>query len=169
MTAALTAKQKEELDSFIAGAYKLEKLVQFLTEEQLDKSLSPKEWSIREIVHHLSTDGDGWSFVVQKVIVTPGVRVTFGEPGDFPGNIATGKGLAWDVRPIPGALALIKAHRHIITELAFRFPDKWGYFIYLIAGKEPIRMTFRQIIAMLTEHMAEHIATIESIRQKYGF
>jgi hypothetical protein len=170
MTAALTVSQKETLDQFVSGAYRLEKLVCFLTEEQLDKSIAPGEWSIRQIVHHLSTDGDGWSFILQKAIATPGVRVSFGEPGDFPGNETIARSLAWDKRPIAGALALIKAHRHVMAELAICFPDKWeNYVTFNTPGqKEPGKMTFGQIIQMLTDHLAEHIATIEAIKKIHG-
>ncbi len=167
MTAALTVQQKETLDQFVSGAYKLEKLVRFLTEEQLDKSISPGEWSIRQIVHHVSDDGDAWSLVVKKALAVPGTPVAF---SGFPGNEPWANALAFNKRPIPGALALIKSHRHVIAELAVFFPERWeNYVTFDVPGnKETAKITFGQIIKMLTDHLSEHIATIEAIKQKHS-
>lgn len=167
MIAALTAAQKEVLDLFVSGAYKLEKLAGYLTEEQLDKSLNPGEWSIRQITHHMSDDGDTWSLVTKKALAVPGTPVVF---GGFPGNEPWADALAHDKRPIPGALALVKAHRHIIAELAVCFPERWDNCVTFAMpdSKEPGKIAFGQIIKMLTDHLSEHIVTIEAIKLKHG-
>lgn len=167
MRAALTDAQKETLDQFVSGAYKLEKLVRFLTEEQLDKSLEPGEWSIRQIIHHVSDDGDAWSLVVKRALAVPGTPVVF---SGFPGNEPWADALAYNERPITGALALIKAHRHIIAEMGVCFPERWEQYITyeFNDSKEPVKLTCGQIIKMLSDHLNEHIVTIEAIKQKHG-
>jgi len=159
--------QKETLDRFTAGALKLEKLVGSLTEQQLDKSIAPGQWTIRQIVHHVSEDGEAWSLNIKRAIAAPGVFIA---PSKFPGNDAWGKALAHDKRPIQGALALVKAHRYVIAEIVTCFPDKWGQYITYPAqgGKEIGRFTVGQIIRMVTDHLDEHIATIEAIKKKHN-
>lgn len=118
----LTSSQKETLALFNAGAAKLEKAVAGLSEKELDYSMTPGEWTIRQIVHHVSEDGDAWSMVIKKALVTPGILINF---TGFPGNEAWANALAFDKRTLGAALSLLKAHREIITELATHFPDKW--------------------------------------------
>jgi hypothetical protein len=167
MTAALSAAQKETLTQFVTGAYTLDKLVGFLTEEQLDRSISPGEWTIRQIVHHVSEDGETWSMTAKKAIAIPGTPVNF---GNSPGNDPWAKALAYDKRPIRAAIALFKSHRHLIAELAVYFADEWDNFVTFTVpdNKEPAKITFGEIIKMLTDHLAEHLATIEAIKQKHG-
>jgi hypothetical protein len=167
MTAVLNEKQKEALNLFVSGAYKLDKLVSSLTEEQLDKSIAPGEWTIRQIIHHVAEDGEAWSMAIKKAIAIPGALVSFGE---FPGNEPWANALAFDKRPIRAAIALLKSHRHVIAELAISFPDAWENCVTVTVpdNKEPDKVSIGQIIRMLGEHLAEHIATIEAIRKKHG-
>jgi hypothetical protein len=167
MTAALSVQQKKTLDQFVSGAYKLDKLVSFLTEEQLDFSLSPGEWTIRQIVHHVAGDGDAWSMVIQKGLVIPGTLISFGESVE---NEKWANALAFDKRPIRAAIALIKSHRHVIAELAICFQEKWDNNVTfnIPNQKDPGKVTVGEIIQMLADHLTEHITTIEAIKQKHG-
>jgi len=164
---ALTPSQKATLEKFVSGAYKLDKLVGFLTEEQLDLSLSAGEWTIRQIIHHLAEDGEFWSMMIKRAIATPDVLIV---PCEFPGNEPWANALAFSKRPIRAAVALLKSHRHVIAELAVFFSDKWDNCIaFSVPGnEETTNITIGQIISMLTDHMDEHLATIEAIRQKHG-
>jgi hypothetical protein len=165
--AALSPVQKETLDLFVSGAYKLDKLAGFLTEQELDMSLSPGEWTIRQIVHHVAGDGDAWSMVIQKGLAIPGTLVSFGESVE---NEKWASALAFDKRLIRAALALIKCHRHIIAELAICFLEKWDNTVtFKIPGQEePGQISVGEIVRMLADHLAEHIATIEAIRKKHS-
>jgi hypothetical protein len=167
MPSELSQKQKETLDLFVSGAYKLDKLVAWLTEQELDKSLSPGEWTIRQIVHHVAGDGDAWSMVIQKGLAIPGTPVSFGESLE---NEKWADALGFDKRPIRAALALIKCHRHIIAELAICYLDKWDNTVtFKVPGQEePGKISVGEIIRMLADHLAEHITTIEAIRKKFG-
>ncbi len=168
MTAALTAAQKETLERFITGAYKIDKLVGFLTEEQLDLSLSTGEWTIRQIIHHVAEDGNAWAIPMQKAMVIPGTLISFGESVE---NEDWADALAFDKRPVRAAIALLKSHRHLIAELAVFFAEKWdNHVTFSIPGqKDPGKVSFGEMISMLTDHLNEHIATIEAIKQKHGF
>ncbi len=163
----LTRVQKETLALFTSGAEKLEKAVNGLSEKELDYSIAPVEWTIRQIVHHVSEDGDAWSMVLKKALANSGVLI---HPGGFPGNEAWAKALAFDRRPIQNSLALLKAHRNVISELAKLFPDAWGkYVTYPDASSKKTKIIrFGQIIRMLGEHLNEHLTTIEAIKKKHG-
>jgi|WetSurMetagenome_2_1015567.scaffolds.fasta_scaffold260202_2 hypothetical protein len=166
MTAALTAAQRETLERFISGAYKLDKLVGFLTEEQLDIALSTGEWTIRQIIHHVAEDGNAWSMPLQKALVIPGTLISFGESVE---NETWADALAFDRRPVRAAIALLKSHRHLIAELAVFFAEKWDNHVTFNVPdkKEPGKVSFGEIIQMLADHLDEHIATIEAIKQKH--
>jgi len=163
----LTAAQKETLSLFTSGADKLMTLVAGLSEKELDYSVAPGEWTIRQIMHHVSEDGDAWSMNFKKAIATPGVPIRF---EGFPGNEAWADALAFDKRPVQNALALLKSHRQIIAELAELFSDAWEQCVAIVdsQGKEVQRISAGRIISMLTEHLAEHIETIEAIKQQHG-
>ena len=163
----LTATQKETLALFTSGADKLVTLVAGLSEKELDYSVASGEWTIRQIIHHVSEDGDAWSMNFKKAIATPGVPIRF---EGFPGNEAWADALAFDKRPVQNALALLKSHRQIIAELAEQFFDAWEQCVTTVdsQGKEVQSISAGQIIRMLTEHLAEHIATIGAIKQQHG-
>jgi hypothetical protein len=165
----LVESQRKTLALFTSGAEKLEQAVSGLSEKELDCAFAPGEWTIRQIVHHVADDGDGWSFVLKKALGTPGVGFSFGEPGDFPGNEAWSKALACDKRPIQASLSLIKAHRKLIEELAVYFAGSWdNYVTYLDLEGKKQKFTAAQIIGMLAEHLMEHVTTINAIKKKHG-
>lgn len=162
-----TGTQRETLALFRQGAERLENSVAGLSDEQLDQNEAPGEWTIRQIVHHVAEDGDAWSMNFKKAIAIPGAPVRF---EGFPGNKAWADALAFDKRPLKSSLALIKAHRQVIAELAERFPDAWEQYVVIVDsdGKELQKVSAGQIVYMLGEHMEEHIAKIEEIKNIHG-
>lgn len=163
----LTALQKETLALFTSGANKLEMAVTGLSEKELDYSIAPGEWTIRQIVHHVAEDGDAWSMAFKKTIATPGTPIRF---EGFPGNEAWADALAFHKRPVQTALMLLKSHRQVIAELAEFFPDAWEQYVTIVdpQGQEVQNVSGGQIIRMVGEHLVEHIATIETIKRHYG-
>ena len=165
--AELEASQKEALKLFREGAERLEELVTGLSDKELDYNEAPGEWTIRQIVHHVAEDGDAMSMIFKKAIAIPGAPVRF---EGFPGNEAWADALAFERRPIQTSLALLKAHRQVMAELAERFADDWEQSVIIVDsdGKELQKVSAGQIIKMLGEHMEEHIAKIEEIKKIHG-
>jgi hypothetical protein len=163
----LTAPQKETLKRFRGSAAALLETVAGLTDDQLDCSLEPGEWTIRQIINHVATDGDVWSISFQKAIANSGAPVRF---EGFLDNELWADNLAFDKRSIGNAVLLIEVHRRVIAELAEHFPDAWERYVVILdtEGKKVQHITAGQIIGMLTDHMEEHIATIEAIKQHHG-
>jgi hypothetical protein len=163
----LTAAQKDALNLFSSGADRLEIIVSGLSEKNLDLSLSPGEWTIRQIIHHLADDGDNMSLIFKKAVASPGVPIRF---EGFPGNEAWADALAFDKRPVKTALLLIKTHRQLMAELADYFADDWQKTVVVVDsnGKELQKLSAGKVISLLAGHMSEHISTIEAIKQKHG-
>jgi len=160
--------REETLTLFLSSAERLETAVADLTETSLDLANSPGEWTIRQMVHHVADDGDAWSMPLKKAIATCGVPIRF---EGFPGNEAWAEAMAFDKRDIAASLGLIKAHRQVMAELACYFIDDWdGRYVVIVDehGREVQEVTLGQIIGMVTEHLMEHVAAIEGIKQKYG-
>jgi hypothetical protein len=163
----LTAEQRETLTRFACGADRLEEAIAGITENNLDRSSAPGEWTIRQIVHHLADDGDSWSLIFKKAIATPGASIRF---EGFPGNEAWANALAFDKRSISTDMSLIRCHRRAISELAEHFCGSWEQHVLIVdsLGKEVHRVNALQIMLMLSEHLDQHIATIETIRRQHG-
>ena len=157
----------ELLSRFLSGAEKLHALVQGLSEEDLDLSPRPNAWSIRQIVHHLADDGDVWSMCIKKAIATPGALVRF---EGFPGNEPWASALDFGAREIGPALDLITAHRRYLAEMLGHFPDAWDRSVRLADGAGEVRreISVREMVQMLTDHLLEHVETIERTLARKG-
>lgn len=157
--------QQETLAHFVMGAEKLEKAVMALSENELDGLGAPGEWTIRQIVHHIADDGDAWSMPFKKALATPGARVRF---EGFPGNDPWAAALAFDRRPIQASLALIKAHRQHMSDLAVCFADAWDRSVMIVddQGRDVQAVSAEQIIRMIDEHLTEHVAAIDEIKRQ---
>jgi hypothetical protein len=163
----LTATQHETLVHFTSGADRLEKAITGLTEQELDNSCAPGEWTIRQMVHHVADDGDAWSMPFKKALVTPGARVRF---EGFPGNDVWAAALAFDTRPIQASVALVKAHRQHLKELAEHFSNAWEQSVMIVddQGRDVQAVSVEQILIMIDGHLTEHVTAIETIKQQHA-
>lgn len=163
----LTSSQKETLALFGSGADSLERAVADLPENELDASCEPGGWTIRQIVHHVADDGDAWSMPFKKALATPGAPIRF---EGFPGNEPWADALAFDKRLVETAIKLLKTHRQLMHELAEYFPDAWERCVAIVdgQGQEVMQVSVEQIMRMLSEHLAEHLKTIDAIKQRRG-
>lgn len=154
----------ELLARFCSGSDRLIDLVSGLEDAQLDEAMAPGEWTIRQIIHHLADDGDVYSFILKKAMALPGTTVNMGV---FPGNEPWANALQTSQRPVKAALHLIQAHRECIVELASAFPDRLDHSVTFKAENEgEICFSVEAMIGMLSEHMEEHVSTIEAILAK---
>jgi hypothetical protein len=151
------------LTTFLFSADALAEDVAGMTDAPLDQSLAPGEWSIRQIVHHLSDDCDVWCMAMKKAIATPGVMLRF---EGFPGNDAWAAALDFAHRPIDAPLALILAHRHVMAQLVEQFPNAWDQQVIIgdADGDEVGRASVGDMVGFLGEHMQEHLEVIRAIK-----
>jgi hypothetical protein len=154
------------LADFIGIADELVATVGALSDTELDLSRGPGQWSIRQIVHHLADDGDVWSLCIKKAIATPGASIRF---EGFPGNEPWADALDFAERDIAFTLQLIIAHRQYLADL-IRDLDAWEKPVKLVDAQGELQreITVREIVGMLTDHMATHVATIRAICEAHG-
>ncbi len=154
---------QEILDRFRHSGERLQAAVQGLTPEELDTPSESGGWTLRQIIHHVADDGDVWSFILKKAIATPGAAVRF---EGFPGNEAWAEGLGFERRSVEPALALVAAHRAFIAGLVADFPDAWEQSVQFLNAEGEVvgAMTVGEIVKMLSEHLLEHVASIEKAR-----
>lgn len=163
-----TRSRETILSDFLATGEAFAAAVRDLPEHALDCSLAPGEWTVRQIVHHVSDDADLWCFALKKAIASPGAPVRF---EGFPGNEVWFGKLGFGARPVASALDLLVAHRRLMVEIASSTPDWEGAFIALFDEKaQPLgKLGVAQILEMLTGHTAEHLNTLRAIRAQNGW
>jgi len=156
---------QEILALFTSSADKLHTLVQNLSEAELDFRTDDDAWSIRQIIHHVADDGDVWSLCIKKAIATPGATIQF---AGYPGNEVWGQGLDFEKREIWTAIDLIRAHRRYIAQLLEHFSGAWEQSVKFSNAQGEIvgEMTVGQMVKMISEHMWEHVETIEQAMLK---
>jgi hypothetical protein len=160
-----TNMDESALDLFTSSAERLVEVTSRLELAQLDYVPAPGEWTIRQLIHHVTDDCDFWSMAFKKAFATPGAVMRF---EGFPGNEAWAEGMDFcnlDVRP---ALALIQAHHTYLAYLLRHFSQRWeNWVVALDAQSCPVQeFNVREIVNMLTAHMLEHLDTIEAILAK---
>ena len=159
-----TLSNNEMLSLFTSSAEKLRSLVQSLSERDLDFRSEADDWTIRQVIHHVADDCDVWSMCIKKAIATPGVLVRF---EGFPGNEAWAQALDFEQREILPAIDLIGAHRRYLAQLLEHFSGAWDRSVKFANAEGEIvgEMTVGEMVKMLTEHMLEHVETIEKAKR----
>jgi hypothetical protein len=155
-------QQTNVSEAFLISAKRLKIALDGLPEEFCDHRLAENEWSIRQIVHHLADDLDVWSMCIKKALATPGAVVRF---EGFPGNDAWAEALHFERRSIQPQLTIIMAHRKAVVEMVEHFADACDRTMCIADAEGAIRATLSvtDILTMLTQHMNEHVSTIENI------
>ena len=158
----MNKSQQAILDAFTGAMEELDRLLETVPEEGLDWAKSEDEWSIRQIIHHLTDDGNVYTFIIERGLATPGCKVFF---GGFPGNEQWAERLDFSQRSVQAALNLMRAQRVFLSELLGRFPDRWdnkvGY--YNESAEKMAERSVADMIVMLTDHMQEHLQMIDNI------
>jgi hypothetical protein len=161
----LTTDQQAILHQFVFSGEQFVESLRSVPEAALDCSAGPGEWSIRQIVHHVADDADVWCFALKKALANPGAPLCF---EGFPGNERWFAALAFDRRPVRAALALIEAHRQLMTELISWASVGWeDAFVEVLDDQRRSmgKWSVGQILGMLTAHTMEHLQTVKSIRE----
>ena len=158
----MSEKQPDLVHTFTNVLVDFDAALKRVPEGGLEWSESEGEWNIRQVIHHVADDCNVYIFVIEQALVTSDCEITF---GDFPGNESWADGLDFDKRPIAPALNLIHAHRAFIAEMIEHFKDRWENkaVFYNKSDEKLAENTVREMVVMLTNHMAEHTQMIENI------
>ena len=163
----LRAADTAILEGFVASGAELTRLVNGLSESDLDLSSEPDGWTVRQIIHHVSDDGDVWSMCIKKALATPGSLVRF---EGFPGNEPWAEALEFARRDVGSAVRLIRAHRRYLAQMLADFPDAWDRSVGLANAEGHVvrELTVREMVMMLRDHMLEHIETVRRTQVDVG-
>jgi len=155
-TQELLARYKQEpyeLDSVLAGK----------SEADLDIARAPGEWTVRQIVHHISDGDDLWAMVIKAALAASGA--SYNQEWYSTDN-ACFEPLDYAGRSIEPALALFRATRAHIVQLLSHLPaDAWERYVMLkIQGMPtPVKMTVALAVMIQAKHALEHIDEIREI------
>ena len=152
------------VQDFLATGEKFVDLVQPLNDEQLNSAAEPDEWTLRQIIHHVADDADVWSFAFKKAIAAPGSPLRF---EGFPGNEKWTEALDFAHRPVTDASMLILTHWRLMAEIACSLPEEtWDQAhveVFDDKGQSMGNWGSQQIFEMLTDHLREHLHTIQAV------
>jgi catechol 2,3-dioxygenase-like lactoylglutathione lyase family enzyme len=149
---------EETLALYEQGPDRLERALEGLSGADLDCSEAASEWTIRQIVHHL-TDSEATVLDRTKMgLAEPGRTY---HPNSYLQDLWAER-LDYAGRDIAPAVALFRAIRGHMSQLMRHLPDAWERSTRNPDGHE---MTAGTMIAMLMSHAYEHIETIHEIRQ----
>lgn len=158
----MAADQENLLKNFTSALDLFEAIFAKVPENGLDWSEKEGEWTVRQVVHHVTEDLTVYGFFIEQALAQSGSKVFLGE---FPGNEAWADSLGFDKRPVSNALALMHAQREYFAELINHFPDRWDNELQFFdhSGKKLSETTVRKMVTMLTDHMIEHFKMIKNI------
>ena len=132
-----------------------------LSEADLDRSLAPGAWTMRQIVHHLADGEIVWSVFLRMALGAPGASAQLDW---YPGNEEWAGALNYAGRPIEAAAALFRAQRLYTAHLLEHLGPRWEQCV--LVGGQTMRVV--DIACLLTAHAAEHVAEICRIREQGG-
>jgi hypothetical protein len=132
-----------------------------LTEADLDRSIAPGAWTMRQIVHHLADGESVWSLYLRMALGVPGASAQLDW---YPGNDEWARALDYAGRPIEAPVALFRAQRRYTAHLLEHMGQRWEQCV--LVGGQPMRVV--DIACLLTVHAAEHVAEICKIREQGG-
>jgi catechol 2,3-dioxygenase-like lactoylglutathione lyase family enzyme len=149
------------------GGADVEAALAGLTEADLDLTRAPKEWSIRQIVHHLA-DTDSMHLMIFASALAQSGCTFIRNPYDQDRWVET---LAYNERAIEPSLALIKAMRWHIAQLFQHIPDHRDRYVLLKFASEESdgdKITVGAFLDGLNWHLAEHCAQIQETRRVHN-
>lgn len=156
-TLALYARGGEDVEAALAG----------LSEADFDLKRAPGEWSIREIVHHLSESESLLLLTLKSALAQSGstyVRNSYDQAHWV-------EALAYRQRAVEPSVALIKATHQHLAHLMQHIPDYTERYVLLKFADqegEGRKLTVGQLLNVVNVHLAEHCAEIRETRRVHN-
>jgi hypothetical protein len=146
----------------------LESAIQGLSESDLNLSLTPDSWSIRQIVHHLADGDDLWKMCIKAALGNEQGLFSLLWYWDKP-QVEWSQSWHYADRDIDSSLALLRANRKHVMDLIYCIPDALGMSIRLQRpeGQEE-RITVGNVLEIQAQHLVEHVKDIQRICQAHN-
>ena len=162
-------RSHEEMIAAYAGlSDEIAEALDGLSEDDLDLTRAPDEWSIRQVIHHIALSSSLSLMSIETVLVNPG-SVFVRPPYDQEKWV---EALHYRHRPIETSLALIRAIQGHVTQLLRYAPEEsWDHFIVrkfsANAEDEGYKSTLSEMITIQIEHTIGHLDEIRETRRIY--
>lgn len=158
---------EKTLAIYIRGADDIDAALEGLAETDLDLTRTPKDWSIRQIVHHL-TETDSMLLMMFTTALAQSGSTFIRNSYDQDDQDHWVETLVYKERAIEPSLALFKAMRRHFAHLFQHIPDYWDRYIllkYANSESEGVKVTVGELLDGLNWHLAEHCAEIRETRR----
>ncbi len=163
----LASRQHDILTDYAAGPNRLEAALAGLPTAGLDLALSGDNWTIRQIVHHVTDGDDIWKVFIKRAIGHPGGEFSLQWYWQIPQD-EWAEQWAYEKRAIEPSLALFRASRCHIVQLLEHVPEAWGKSLRVRwpSGEEQ-QVSVIWVVEMQARHVVGHIGDIRRIREVY--
>jgi len=163
-----TGTRQQILTRYAAGPELLEAALHSLDSVDLDLTLSPDSWSIRQLVHHIA-DGDYlWKEFLLRAAGDPEREFSLEWYWCLPQDEWV-KRWSYAGRDLAPSLDLLKANRQHTHELLEQVPWLWDKSLLIPTmqgGQE--RVTVGEVLEMQARHVEAHVEDIRQIRRYHG-
>ena len=163
-----TQTQQQILDRYTSGPEQLKSALLGLDDAQLDLTLSPESWSIRQLIHHIA-DGDYlWKEFLLRAAGDPEREFSLEWYWCLPQDEWV-KRWSYAERDVSHSMALFAANRQHSLSLLAQVPWLWEKSLLIPTrqgGQE--RVTVGEVVEMQARHVEGHLEEIHQIRQANG-
>ena len=157
--------QDQVLTRYAAGPDWVTTAINGLDDTQLDLTLSPDSWSIRQLIHHMA-DGDYlWKEFLLRAAGEPEREFNLEWYWCLPQDEWV-KRWSYAEREVSHSLALLIANRQHTLALLRQVPWLWERCLLIPTrqgGQE--RVTVGEVVEMQSRHVEGHVEDIQKIRQ----
>ena len=160
--------QDQILSRYAAGPDLVQSAIRGLEDNQLDLTLSPDSWSIRQLIHHIA-DGDYlWKEFLLRAAGDPERVFSLEWYWCLPQDEWV-KRWSYAEREVSHSLALFNANRQHTLDLLRQVPWLWEKSL-LIPTRQGAqeRVTVGEVVEMQARHVEGHVENLRQIRQSHG-
>ena len=154
---------QELLARYEQGPRELDAVLARLSDADLDIARVPGEWTIRQIVHHISDGDDLWALVIKAALAASGASYNHEW---YTTDNACFVPLDYAGRSIEPALALFRATRAHIAQLLRHLPaEAWERYVMFKGHgmNNPAKVTVALVVMIQAKHALDHIDEIRKI------
>jgi 23S rRNA U2552 (ribose-2'-O)-methylase RlmE/FtsJ len=156
------------LGLYLKGPTLLEEAISGLNDSELDLSLAPGTWSIRQYVHHVVDGDDIWRTALRAALGQIQRVIDFQWYWDFPQDTWAER-WGYAGRALDPPLALLHAGRRYVVVLLRNIPGAWERSVTMRwpDGREQT-ITVCDTVEVQADHVLGHIRDIQAIRKEHG-
>lgn len=139
-----------------------------LADADLDRSLSPGAWTIRQLVHHIVDGDDLWKACIKAALGNCDGVFSLAWYWDVPQE-RWAEQWSYAQRPVEPSLAFFEASRtHVVDMLQHTEDGLDRHVLVRWPGEREQEVPVWWVVEMQTRHVSGHLGDIAAIRQAHG-